>query len=238
MTVNVLYSWENLTRYYIFTHICKLRSKLVNKELSIEKYHSILTHHLKNSFPLKFKKKKDYKVKSNEVWVGGMYYSDYDEQLKKSIEITLVYPGFEDTITIGANKFKRLAFNIADTLLHEIIHMHQYRNRQFKIIEDYNSTASKSDIREEQSYLGCPDEIDAYGFNIACELNDKFKGNTHLILQYLDKNQKGLNHKHNSWRMYLKAFQHDHQHPVIQKVKKKVVKYLPYAVVGNPFSQY
>jgi hypothetical protein len=45
--------------------------------------------------------------------------------------------------------------------------MRQFRRRNFKQLPDYASNAEKSEIREEQEYLGCKDEIDAYSFNIA-----------------------------------------------------------------------
>jgi hypothetical protein len=124
---------------------------------------------------------------------------------------------------------------IADTILHEIIHMRQFRRRNFKELPDYASNAEKSKIREEQEYLGCSDEIDAYGFNIACELIDKFGKNKRQIVNYLNENQKGKKRRHNSWRMYLKAFEHDHNHPILQRVKKKVVRYLPAAEAGKPY---
>jgi len=83
--------------------------------------------------------------------------------------------------------------------------------------------------------LGNEDEIDAYSFNIACELIDKFNMNQKKILKYLNEDQRGKNRKHNSWRMYLKAFQHNHNHKVIRKVKKKVLRYLPAAEYGRPY---
>ena len=124
---------------------------------------------------------------------------------------------------------------IADTLLHEIIHMRQFRRRNFKQLPDYASNAEKSELREEQEYLGCSDEIDAYGFNIACELMNKFGKNNIQVVNYLNENQKSKKRRPNSWRMYLKAFEHDHNHPIIQRVKKKVVRYLPAAEVGKPY---
>jgi hypothetical protein len=113
--------------------------------------------------------------------------------------------------------------------------MRQFRRRNFKQLPDYASNAEKSKIREEQEYLGCSDEIDAYGFNIACELMDKFGKNKKQVVNYLNENQKGKKRRHNSWRMYLKAFEHDHNHPILQRVKKKVVRYLPAAEAGKPY---
>jgi len=212
-----------------------LAPDLVNKSLTINQFHSKLTNHLRHLAPLRFRKSTSYKVESNQVWVGGTYYSDWDQERKKCIELLFVYPLFDDTVCITKRRFSGMCRTIADTLLHEMIHMRQYRRRKFKIIPDYNSTAEKSELREEQSYLGCSDEIDAYGFNIACELIDKFKGDYNCILEYLSENQKGKRRRHNSWRMYLKAFQHDHSHPVIQKLKKKIVQHLPQAYIGKPY---
>jgi hypothetical protein len=115
------------------------------------------------------------------------------------------------------------------------MHMRQYRRRKFKDLPDYASTAAREEKRQEQEYLGNSDEVDAYSFNIACELMDKFNGNSKLAFEYLNEKQKGKNRKHNCWRMYLKAFDHDHNHPIIQRVKKKVIRYMPHALNGKPY---
>lgn len=141
----------------------------------------------------------------------------------------------EKVINLTSKRFAGMCTTIADTLLHEIIHMRQFRRRNFKQLPDYASNAEKSELREEQEYLGCSDEIDAYGFNIACELMNKFGKNNIQVVNYLNENQKSKKRRHNSWRMYLKAFEHDHNHPIIQRVKKKVVRYLPAAEVGKPY---
>jgi DNA-binding NtrC family response regulator len=124
---------------------------------------------------------------------------------------------------------------MADTVLHEIMHMRQYRRRKFKDLPDYASTAARAEKRQEQEYLGNSDEIDAYSFNIACELLDKFHGNTKKAVNYLNEHQKGLRRRHNCWRMYLKAFDYEHNHPIIQRVKKKVIRYMPHALNGKPY---
>ena len=112
--------------------------------------------------------------------------------------------------------------------------MRQFRRREFKDLPDYPSTARRESKRKEQRYLGNSDEIDAYSFNIACELIDQYK-NTNNIVKHLSVNQKNKKVKHDSWFIYLKAFDHDHDHPVIKKVKKKVLHYLPNAEIGKPY---
>lgn len=224
-----------MDRYSIYWYLMLLAPKVVGHEIPIEKFQRIISNHLKKHIPLKFKRTRDQKVDADYIWVGGCYYSDFDQERQNSIELTFVYSFKKETVKTNIKRFKNFCMLIADTILHEIIHMRQFRKRNFKFLDDYDSTASRTKIREAQSYFGCPDEIDAYSFNIACELYDKFKGDTDLILKYLDEDQKGKRRKYNCWRTYLKAFQHDHNHPVIQKVKRKVVKYLPMAKTGKPF---
>ena len=177
----------------------------------------------------------DRKVKSYGAFVGGVYYSDKDQQGKKCIEIVFHYNPLHDTIKVTKQRFTNICKNIADTVLHEVVHMRQYRRRDFKDLPDYASTAASSKIREEQSYLGCTDEIDAYGFNIACELMDKFDGNYKKIVRYLEKNHRGEQLRGCSFKMYLKAFDHDHDHEIIKRLKKKTIQYLPRAEEGKPF---
>lgn len=234
-TPRVKFNWSTLDRETIADFVLLLAPQLVKVEVSISQFHSILTNHLKKLAPIRFKKTVSCKVEPNHVWVGGTYHSDWDQEKRKCIELMLVYPLFEEDICISKRRFTAMSYTIADTLLHEIIHMRQYRRRNFKVIPDYASTAEKSERRIEQSYLGCSDEIDAYSFNIACELYDKFHGDFDVVIQYLNENQKGTNRRHNSWRMYLTAFQHDHNHKIIKRVKQKVVRYLPFAELGKPY---
>ena len=234
-TPRVKFNWSKLDRETIAGFVRSLAPEVVGVELTIAQFHSKLTNHLKKLAPLRFRKTANYKVRPNQVWIGGTYYSDWDQDKQKCIELLFVYPLFEEYICIGKNRYAGICNTIADTLLHELIHMRQYRRRKFKIIPEYASTAEKSERREEQSYLGCSDEIDAYGFNIACELIEKFKGDYDQIIGYLSENQKGKQRRHNSWRMYLKAFQHDHNHPIIQRLKRKIVRYLPQAYTGKPY---
>lgn len=229
------FDWSSINRYELTDYVWSLYPKVINKEMSADKFHRILCNHIKKRVPIKVKKWQDTKVDKNCVWVGGAYYSDLDKEKEKSIELVIVYKSKSETITITPKNFHRTCHTVTNTILHEIIHMRQYRRRKFKVLPEYNSTAQRTRQREEQIYLGCSDEIDAYGFNIACELLWKFKNDTDKVFEYLDEDQRGKRRNHNSWRMYLKAFNHDHEHPIIKRVKQKVVKYLPHAMYGKPY---
>jgi hypothetical protein len=234
-TPKVKFNWSILDRESIVSFMLALAPEVVNTELSVAAFHKKVTNHLKKLVPVRFKKNFNPKVDPNQCWIGGCYYSDRDCEKIKSIEISFEYSLFEETICINSKRYKSTCYGIADTILHELIHMRQFRRRQFKVLPDYASNAEKTELRMEQSYLGCSDEVDAYAFNIACELVSKFGINDSQIIKYLNENQKKKYRRHNSWRMYLKAFQHDHNHPIIQRVKKKVVRYLPQAYIGKPY---
>jgi hypothetical protein len=171
----------------------------------------------------------------NSVWVGGLYDSVADKQHKTAITIALQFNS-NLTLTVTQKHFQRLCFNIADTVLHEVIHMRQYRRRGFKDIPGYESTANLARKRNEQTYLGHDDEIDAYSFNIACQLLERFKGDKLKIINYLNKDLQDKRLKKDGYRMYLEVFDHNHGHRVIRKLKKKVINYLPNAVeIAKPY---
>lgn len=230
-----VFDWSILDRQSLADYFWSIYPEITNQEISIAKFHKILSTHIKKQLPIKVPKKRDHKVEFGWVYIGGSYYSADDKYKKSCIELILVYNPFEESFTMPARRYRRMCYSLADTLLHEIIHMRQYRRRNFKDLPEYASTAEKTEQRQEQIYLGCSDEVDAYSFNIACELYSKFNGDEDLIINYLNENQKSKHRRHNSWRMYLKAFNHDHEHPIIKRVKQKVVRYLPYAEIGKPY---
>lgn len=230
-----IFDWSLLDQSSIAKFVWQISPNIVKQPLTVSAFHSIVSTHLKKSLPIRVKKSINPKVLEGFVYIGGTYYSGLDEEHKKCLEIVFEYTNKNNILNISIKRFRSMCYAVADSILHELIHMRQYRRRAFKILPDYASTAEKTELRQEQSYLGCSDEIDAYGFNIACELLDKFKGDQHRVIEYLNENQKGKKRKHNSWRMYLKAFEHDHNHIILRRVKKKIVRYLGAAKMGKPY---
>lgn len=229
------FNWSILDRSSLIEYFWNLYPEVCDQAIDVSKLHSKISKHIKKQIPIKISKNRNPKVDENWVWAGGTYFSDLDREKKQCIELVLVYNLFQEKITLPKRRFRRLCYTMADTILHEIMHMRQYRRRKFKDLPDYASTAAREEKRDEQSYLGNSDEIDAYSFNIACELLDKFDYNSKKVINYLNENQRGLKRTHNCWRMYLKAFDHDHSHPIIQRVKKKVIRYIPHAINGKPY---
>lgn len=230
-----MFDWSDLDKNTIIQGLLTLMPKLCDQEIEVSQFHSIISRYLKRNYPIMVTFGLDEKVKTHKSFVGGAYYSDYDEYGRKCIELNFYYNPYFEVFKVSKRRFKGICTTIADTLLHEVIHMRQYRRRSFKSLPNYASTALSNKVREEQEYLGCTDEVDAYGFNIACELMEKYKGDQKAIVRHLGMNLKQSRSEGGCWKMYLKAFEHNHKHIIIKRLKKKVIRYLPRAEVGKPF---
>ena len=229
------FNWSILDRKALVEHFFSLYPEIEGKTYPIHQFHTKLSRHIKKLVPVRIAKLRSSKVDSGWIWVGGVYYSNKDQDRRQCIELNFSYNLFDDEITISRRRFLRMCYTAADTLLHEIMHMRQYRRRKFKVLPDYASTAAREAKRREQEYLGNSDEMDAYSFNIACEILDKFGNNTKRAINYLNEDQKGHRRRHSCWIMYLKAFDYDHKHPIVQRVKSKVIRYIPHALQGKPY---
>jgi hypothetical protein len=230
------FDWSTLDRELLAEMLLISTTDFVNKSYTP----TALTKRVRHQFnffqvPIKFATTKSPETKLKEVWVGGLYDSGLDQDGQAAITIRLQYNTDAKKITLTKKNFKRIALGIADTLLHEVIHTRQYRRRNYKEIVGYTSTAEFSKQIKEQTYLGHSDEIDAYAFNIACALSDKFNKDHEKIVQYLNADLKDKRFKKNGYTMYLETFDHDHRHRVIKKLKKKIMYYLPYTTLGKPY---
>ena len=229
------YDWSLWDRESIASMVRLSRDNIVGQTLTIDRFHNILTKHIKNWMPIRSRKSREPQVTSSFVFVGGVYHTEHDMNRQKSIEVCFAYNLSDKTLCFTARRFNRLCERIADVILHEVIHMRQARKRRFKALPGYSSTAESTKKRVEQEYLGDPDEIDAYAFNMACELKDKFGGNMTRIVNYLNEEQRGRRRTYDTWRTYLKAFDYDHNHRVVKKIKKRSIYYLSRAQVSRPF---
>jgi hypothetical protein len=229
------FDWSKLDRYTLISVLNGARKEIVGQKLLIEDLHKILSHQVKKHLPIKTKMIRNPGQEEREIYIGGCYYGHYDEnQTNRFIEIIFSYCLFDKFLKISQSKWNRMCSVFADTILHEIIHMRQYRTRRWKILPGYESMAHLAKQRKDQNYYGHPDEIGAYAFNIACEMYDRFGTNYQMIKRYLNSNQC-VRHKRTNYFRYLKTFDMNHSHRVIKKLKKKVTYYLPYAEFGKPF---
>lgn len=229
------YNWSEWDKQSIINMVMMVKEDFVGKTLSIELFHKKITNHIKYWMPVRVRKSQELQVEPTYVWVGGVYHTEYDMNREKAIELCFAYSLADTKLTYTGRRFNRLCNRIADVLLHEIIHMRQARKRKFKHLPGYSSTAESTKQRQEQEYLGDNDEIDAYAFNMACELNEKFKGDMKRIVNYLNEEQRGKKRNYDTWRTYLKAFEWDQNHRIIKRIKKRSIYYLSRAQVSKPF---
>jgi hypothetical protein len=167
--------------------------------------------------------------------MGGTYYSDRDQAgYSRFMEIVLSYHPATEQIRMTEYRWTKLCSLFADTILHEIIHMRQYRSRNFKDIPGYESTAHYHKQRQDQEYYGNRDEMGAFSFNIACDMLDRFGYNPAEIRRYMNS-MRAKRHKSSSYCKFLTAFDWDHDHVKVCQMKQKILKQLEYAAIGRPF---
>jgi len=228
-----VFDWSALDRSTLYSILNEARKRIVGQKLSIEEIHKILAKQIKKHLPIRVKLARSAEQEHGIIYIGGCYYADDDEEYEdKCIEIIFSYFVWDQHLKITSWRWARMCELFADTMLHEIIHMRQYRTRNFKTLPGYESTAYSAQQRRNQNYYGHPDEIGAYAFNIACELYEHFGSNKKAIQKFMDGNQSNR-HRRSTFLRYVKTFGQDH--PVMKRLKRKVIYYLPYAKLGKPF---
>ena len=228
------FDWSQLTRNNLYSMFYSLNSEIVGKELSPSQIQKRITRHVKQHLPIKIKKCIHAPTTKGYVFMGGVYYSDKDAKSIPAIEVNFNYNPTDRKLKLTQYRFKRMAIRFADVMLHEMIHMRQFRARNFKSLPGYQSTAELAKERKEQEYYGDRDEMGAFAFNTACELVDRFGYEPNVIGKYLDSNQ-AKRHRHSWWFYYLKTFNFDHNHPIICRMKNLIMRQLENAYLGKPF---
>ena len=229
------FNWSVLTRDALYGLLNSIQSKIVDHNLAVEDIHSILSKHIKKYLPIKVRLDRDIKNDKGYIYVGGTYDSTIDKADKtRYIEIIFSYNPDQKRLKLSRHRWQRLCLLFADTMLHEIIHTRQYRSRKFKAIPGYQSFAYYARDRRKQEYYGDRDEIGAFSYNIACELYDRFSTDFGAAAKYLDSNQY-RRHQRTSFYRYMEAFNHNHDHPIIKRIKRKSLSQLPNAEIGKPF---
>ena len=234
MPGNTYFNWSELTRSDLTSLFCTLRSDIVGKTLTPSQIQKRINRAIKPHLPIKLRKCIYPKTDFGLVYIGGVYYSDLDKKGVPAIEVNFNFNPFDCTLKITEYRFRRMASRFADTVMHEVIHMRQFRARNFKNIPGYQSTAELSKERKEQEYYGDTDEMGAFAFNIACELIDRFGYDPVPIKRYLDSNQS-YRHKTSWWCYYLKTFNWNHDHKIIKRMKNLIMRQLENAYLGKPF---
>jgi len=229
------FDWSKLTHAELYSIMYAITPKVENRQLLPEQFHRIAAANLRKYLPIKVVMQYNKIVRPRLVYMGGAYYPSSDQDGKKCIEINFNYDLSRAPLNLTRLRMHRISVLFADTMLHEIIHMKQYRSRDHEANSSYPSQVPNQKKRNEQSYLGNPDEIEAYSFNIACELLRKYKLDQQKALEHLDLEYRPAK---DNFSKYLRIFDKDYSHPVIIKLKKLVRYYIPRAAsVGKPYTR-
>ena len=229
------FNWSQLDRNNLYGMLYTAGGDIVGKKMPVKMLHQRLSLHIKSCLPVSVKKwQYDYKQERGFPYMGGSYDSVLDRKGKrKFIEIVLSYHPSDSEARITRYRWHRLCSLFADTILHEIIHMRQYRSRNFKDIPGYESTAHYHKQRQDQEYYGHRDEMGAFSFNIACEMLDRFGYDPVSIRGYMDTLTNRT--RRGTFTKFLAAFDWNHDHIKVRQMKQKIMKQLEYAAIGRPF---
>lgn len=227
-------NWNQITRQALYKEFEGSLLELGYTNVPVNKIKQTVKRFFEQRFYIKVKNRQNKNVERDSIYVGGCYISEYDKDGLPAINLDFYYNKQQKLYNLDRAKYRRVALLAVDTFLHEIIHMRQYRSRKFKEIPGYLSTAHSMDQRKTQAYMGDRDEIGAYAFNLACELWDKFGQDYSRSLRWLDRDYWQKNPK-SVFYDYMVCFDGDHDHPVIQKLKRKTLKYLTNYDIDRPF---
>jgi hypothetical protein len=210
------------TRNHLLPILEDLSKDVVNSILPINELVDKIGEFIGSRFRVDVLHAQSPQVSPGDMNVNAEYDEEKDQKGRISIEIILITHPLDDTYLWDQEAFDVVAKRIADTLVHELAHMHQARARDF---EPFYSDIDEFDTDKEQAqhYLGHFDEIDAYARNIASELIDSQSYMN--IHPYLERPScVTLEASVNLWA-YMNTFDKDVQNPAIRRLLKKVYKH-------------
>ena len=152
---------------------------------------------------------------------------------EQPFEITVVFPKDNPNVTMDKEGWREFATKVIDFLEHEMIHQAQYRSREFRPGRQYRSKHPDQHLMRSQEYLGNPDEIEAYAYNLSRELLRKTNNDYGRTMNLLKNFSKTAMTKDQAGRLlspnlfgYFKDFGFDTTHPVLKALMKKTYQFV------------
>ena len=212
------------TRKEILEILKDLEPKIVNQFYTIDELIQEYGYFIGSRFNVDVKHAEATQIEHNDIDVNGFYDGGLDEGEETPIEIYLVTNPLQDIMIIDEEQFLSIGRRIADTLSHEVIHMRQYRARDFLEVETVQYKDMETEEEENKWYLSSPDEINAYAYNIANELLER--NDLQTVKEILVKvKEVKIQDSVNLWA-YVTTFEKDVNHPVMKRLIKRVYKSL------------
>ncbi len=219
---------QEIPRRNIKSLIGTVKSKIINRNITIRTIANELEKTLRRKYDLEVKVEKSSKVSSSSIVVNA-WYDDDDDRTGDDIPIRLnfIVSDPEVLLNLDEKMWKKFSNEVADAVQHEYLHMTQYRNRGFTKPSKYKpkSTKELKDFYNAKVYLGNSDEIEAYALNISSELLNTYRTKRKTIAN-LKRLDKSLFKASPNLFAYFMAFDFDSRHPVIRKLIKKVLLYV------------
>lgn len=200
--------------------VCKdLHPMVVDQFFAVKDLINVLADFVAKRFSVNVLHSQTMQVDPSDIILAAYYDSTEDEDCKISIEVVLITNARDSVILVTDELFDVFVTRLADCLIHEVVHMKQARARDFH--ETDYETRHRDSVDDEIEYLSNPDEIDAYAYNIADELQENPEPFKLLTYPSSVKIEQSLN----LW-VYINAFDHSIDDPIIKKLLKKVYKRL------------
>jgi hypothetical protein len=200
--------------------ICSyLEPKVLNQVFLTDDLVDLVGHFIARKFRVSVLHAKALEVEFTELNINANYDPDRDQLGKSSIELIIVTNPSDNQFILDKPLWDLFVNRLADSLAHELIHMHQSRIRDFITVE--YKIPYTSHIDENLVYLSDPDEVDAYAYNIAAELRE----HPNPLEIFYNPAAVSVNDSINLWA-YMQAFSKDIEHPTIKQLLKKVYKHL------------
>lgn len=171
-------------------------------------------------------------VDANSLNLNAYYDPDYDKLNDSPFEVTVIFSSNKPTITMNKQGWQEFAQKVIDFLEHEMIHQAQYRSRAFHPGRPYRSRHENPEIKKSQEYLGNPDEIEAYAYNLSRELLRKTNNDYDHTIRLLKNFRQTAMTRDQAGRLlspdlfaYFKDFEFNTTHPVLKKLMKKTYQF-------------
>ncbi len=170
-----------------------------------------ITHLIRCQFQdskLRFYTNRSSAVKRGEWWINGSYDIVDDQEDQPCIHIHLTFPSRQKKLHINNMDWSHWAFHVADVVTHEYLHRYYVHRRGMRFGRGYQTQYMGEYERNMKDYLGCEDEILAYGFSCAAEM---------LVF---DKPFE----KTRVYQLYRRHFRQDQK--VVLQLKRQAIKYI------------
>ena len=185
---------ERLSKKYFFSTTVRTHAQLDKSQISIVGF---------------------YDIEGDQEW-------QEDKSADYPIEIFLLFSPKDKKLSFVKDDVARLSYGLADTIVHERLHMDQAKARNYKQVPHKKKYVHKVENIQIGSYLARDDEIEAYALNIALALKDHFHTQKERF-DFLKRPKQGVIQDPH-FDQYLDVF--GFGHPVVKRLFKKIVGYL------------